>query len=92
MKSKQNLYGQFNTNKHLSEFLLNKIDEYKPITGNILEPSFGEGMFIDNLLAYNISSITGIEIDSKLFNNYKSPDDKVNLFNKDFFLAALTSF
>lgn len=75
--------GAFYTDNELVNFLTEKILINNP--KRILEPSFGEGVFIKNLYKkkYN-SEIVGIEIDKKIFEELKINNDKLKLINKNF--------
>jgi adenine-specific DNA-methyltransferase len=86
MKDKINRYGQFFTEENLCDYVLNKINEIKSIKGNILEPSFGSGNFINNLEKYNDINLDGVEIDEMHYNNYinNNYNKNVCLHNIDF--------
>lgn len=82
MKSKVNQYGQFFTESEMCEWALDIINEIKPIKGDVLEPSFGSGNFIDEIVKYKEVEVDGVEIDPEHFNSYKN--ELVKLFNSDF--------
>jgi hypothetical protein len=84
MKSKINQYGQFFTETDLCKLTLEIVNNIKKIQGNLLEPSFGRGNFVDEMSKYENVKVDAVEIDSEHFNSYKN--DKVNLFNQDFIL------
>lgn len=81
-KTKEGRYGQFFTNEGLCDNVLSIVNKIKPISGDILEPSFGTGNFIDSIKKYKINSITGIEIDDTLFKSWG--DDRIHTLNVDF--------
>lgn len=80
-KDKKNQYGQFFTENNLVKFVLEKTNNIKNIKGDILEPSFGEGAFLKELINYEVN-IDAFEIDDKLSSNIKS--DKLNELYNDF--------
>jgi adenine-specific DNA-methyltransferase len=82
MKSVKSQFGQFFTEEDLCKNVLEIVNTIKPIGGNILEPSFGDGEFIKCLSAYNYTSLDGIEIDKSHFNKCKVPN--TFLYNMDF--------
>jgi len=61
--------GQFFTHKDLCKSVIDIVNKIKPIHGSILEPSFGSGNFIDEILKYPCN-VDGIEIDKRHFDNY----------------------
>lgn len=65
-------YGQYMTPKIIADFMVSMIEHGKQ--ANILEPSSGEGIFIDTLRHYGYSNITAYEIDGEL---YKKDDSSV---------------
>jgi 16S rRNA A1518/A1519 N6-dimethyltransferase RsmA/KsgA/DIM1 with predicted DNA glycosylase/AP lyase activity len=82
-KNKETL-GQFFTKKSLCKELLKTIT----IEDNsiIIEPSFGEGSFIETIdKNYIYKKILGIELDASLYNNYKPNKDKIKLLNKNYY-------
>lgn len=82
MRSDINKYGQFFTTPTMCSQTLDIVNKIKPITGNLLEPSFGSGNFVDEMSKLNNVNIDAIEIDKKHFNSYQS--NIVNLYNLDF--------
>ena len=84
MKSEINKYGQFFTEKEMCKYVLDIVNNIKPLKGKVLEPSFGSGNFIDELSNYDVE-IEGVEIDEKYYNSYKnSKKNNALLFNFDF--------
>lgn len=81
-KSKINQYGQFFTKSDMCKWTLDIVNDIKEIKGDLLEPSFGTGNFIDEMVKYKDTKIDAIEIDTNHFNTYKN--NSVNLFNEDF--------
>ena len=76
-----NKYGQFFTHEELCKSVIETINNIKGINGNILEPSFGSGNFINEIVKYS-SNIDALEIDVNHFNKYTNK--MVNLINSDF--------
>lgn len=85
-KSKEGKYGQFFTIIEMCDNVLNIVNSIKEIDGDILEPSFGTGNFIDSIVnnKFKFKKIDGIEIDDNNFKNYLNNNDNVNLYNMDF--------
>ena len=79
-KSDKSKYGQFNTGIDECKFTLNEIKKHIDLSGNILEPSFGTGNFVNELKKESNVSIDAVEIDSKVY----KPIDGVNTINDDF--------
>ena len=52
-KSKEGKYGQFFTIIEMCDNVLNIVNSIKEIDGDILEPSFGTGNFIDSIVNSN---------------------------------------
>lgn len=79
-------YGQYMTPYDIINESLKLIDikKYK----KILEPSCGTGQFIEKIKEINNkASITGIELDKKIYDNiHKNFDKKVQIINDDFLL------
>ena len=82
MKDKISKYGQFFTENDMCKSVLEIINKIKKIEGNILEPSFGSGNFIEALQKDSNTNIYGIEIDKDHFDKYEN--ENKNLFNDDF--------
>ncbi len=73
--TKKNKYGQYFTPKMVAEFMVD-LASINP-NAKILEPSCGEGVFLDVLTEKGFSNLTAYEIDKELatdynFINYKS--------------------
>ena len=80
--SKKKQLGAFYTDNSLVKFLVKKIINDNP--NSILEPSFGDGIFIKNILEQNFDKpIFGIEIDKKTFHKVKN-EKNLHLINKNF--------
>ena len=87
-KEKFNKYGQFMTEDKLVTSVLQTINQLSPIRGNILEPSFGKGAFVNGIVNnYSFDRIDGYEIDPTMFNQISVDNDKVNLQLNDFILS-----
>jgi adenine-specific DNA-methyltransferase len=81
--TKKKKLGAFYTDNVLVNFLTEKILINNP--NRILEPSFGDGIFIKNLYKRNYNNeIVGIEIDKKTFKEIKINNNKLKLINKNF--------
>lgn len=79
--------GIFFTPTKARKIILNKIKEYSFIPKTILEPSFGSGEFIQDIVdEYPLAIINGVEynkeIFDKVYNNIKNKN--INLINDDF--------
>jgi len=85
-KAKINKYGQFFTNKLLAKKVLEVVNKINKINGVILEPSFGDGVFIDELIKYNNILIDAYEVDNVIYNSYINSDKNINLILGDFIL------
>lgn len=81
-KSHKAKYGQFNTGVNECEFTLNSISKYTEIKGDVLEPSFGSGNFVNSLQQYPVN-IDAFEVDKLV---YKSIEG-VNTVLGDFLLT-----
>ncbi len=70
--------GQVFTPSYIAEFMVSSIKklitewECRPDTLKILEPSVGEGIFLEFLLKYNFTNIVAYEMDTKLKENLLS--------------------
>lgn len=82
--NKEGKYGQFFTDKELCDYVLNEVNNIKKISGNCLEPSFGDGKFLKSFEKYNFDKLVGIEIDSEHFIKYNSDDNRIEILNEDF--------
>ena len=63
----KNVLGQYFTPSHIARIMVDLIES--PRESKILEPSAGEGVFLDVLHEAGYSNIEGIEIDSSLKQN-----------------------
>ncbi len=84
MKTEKSKYGQFNTGVNECELTINELKKITNLHGDILEPSFGTGNFINELLKYDVS-IDAFEIDKNVY----KPIDRCNCFNGDFLLQEI---
>lgn len=78
--------GQVFTRQEIADYMVSlfNIDTNE----NVLDPCFGEGVFIKSLLANQFKLIQGYEIDSRLFEHTKQQRfESVELFNTDFLLS-----
>ncbi|MCI1244406.1 MAG: Eco57I restriction-modification methylase domain-containing protein [Bacilli bacterium] len=63
--------GQVFTPKIISDFMVGLFDMGKK--ANILDPCFGEGVFVNSLKDKGFSNVTAIELDKKLFDSFDAP-------------------
>lgn len=82
MAKDKNKFGQYMTPELVADFMVELIAHEKNCS--ILEPSCGEGAFIDSLLKHNYSDITAYEIDSEIVNK------KHSIIIKSFVSATLS--
>lgn len=77
--------GQVFTPDSISDFMANLVLQYSPRT--ILDPCFGDGIFIKSLLKLGVDpqNIIGIEIDESKVRKVRSEVGRVNLSEEDFF-------
>ena len=75
--------GAFYTDNKLVNFINDKIIKQKP--NSILEPSFGDGIFIKDLISKKFNKkIVGVEIDKNTFQNFDIKQDNIKTYNKNF--------
>ena len=55
----------------------------------VLDPCFGDGVFLDSIAENTDFHSTGYEIDTSLFCSYKSKASNVSLYNADFLLGNI---
>jgi len=83
MKSKKIILGQFYTSEEVADFMVSLSSN--PKDSAVLEPSFGEGIFINSLLKAGFTNIKGYEIDEKNYRIVKERfGNKVNIECKDY--------
>ena len=74
--------GQIFTKKIVAEYM---VDQFTlPYDSRILDPCFGEGVFLNSLLEKSIYKIYGVELDSNLFNSVVQKYPEMHLDNGDF--------
>ena len=88
MKKKQQQYGQYFTENTLVKYTLDVVKDYSYLNGDCLEPSFGDGDFIEELKNYDLN-IDAYEIDTEIFKD-KFDLSNVKLFNSDFIYNNIT--
>jgi adenine-specific DNA-methyltransferase len=82
--------GQVFTPKYVSDFMVTNIGKFNRKTDNpthplqVLEPSVGEGIFLDSLLKQGYSNITAYEMDSTLKNKLLTSYPTVNFKFENF--------
>jgi len=79
--------GIFFTPTKARKIILNKIKEYSFIPKTILEPSFGSGEFIQDIIdEYPLAIIDGVEYNKEIFDkvNNNIENKNINLVNEDF--------
>lgn len=79
--------GSFYTPVPLIKYMVKQAFDYMDIK-SVLEPSIGDGRFIDELLNYNVK-ITGVELYEDKIKNYDRHDAKLSLICSDFISYAL---
>lgn len=79
--------GSFYTPPLLVKYMVNYAIK-KKLVQKVLEPSIGDGRFIDELLNYDVD-ITGIELYPEKIENYKLKSEKLKLKCSDFISYAL---
>jgi hypothetical protein len=84
VKSKANQYGQFFTKNDMCKWTLDIVNNIKKIKGDLLEPSFGSGNFVDEMTKFDNVKVDAVEIDKIHFNSYKNIN--AILVNQDFLL------
>jgi len=82
MKNKQQQYGQFFTPDDMSKEVIDIIEKFKSIEGDVLEPSFGDGSFLRTLSGYDIN-IDAFEVDENIFMDYTDVNTRLNDFILD---------
>ncbi len=82
--------GQVFTKKYVSNFMFSLFNIDK--NGLLLDPCFGEGVFIEEAIERGYANITGYEIDKDLFYNLKAKElsKNINLHLSDFLLNDST--
>lgn len=85
-KSKEGKYGQFFTVREMCDDVLRIVDGIKKIGGDLLEPSFGIGNFVDAIVdgGYGFDALDAVEIDTANFEKYSCANSAVSLYNMDF--------
>ncbi|MDH2925431.1 adenine-specific DNA-methyltransferase [Nicoletella semolina] len=78
----KNAYGQYFTPKIMADFMVQLSTVSK--TGHILEPSCGEGVFLDSLIENGFKNITAYEIDKSL-----STDNQYSVTYQSFISANI---
>ena len=74
--------GQIFTKKEVAKYMVNMLDCKKDSL--ILDPCFGDGVFLDTLLINNYYNCIGCEIDPSLFSNYNNKNKKIDVYNIDY--------
>lgn len=77
------------TQNPIAEFVLEETNKVSPIKGKLLEPAFGNGVFIRHALKYPYEKIDGYEIHKETFDSVKIEEKNVNLYNQDFLLSEI---
>ncbi len=75
--------GQVYTKKIIANYMVDLLD--LPKNSHIIDPCFGKGIFLESLKEKNYKNVTGIEIDSNLYNLVKEEFSSFELINKNFF-------
>lgn len=80
MSNSKNKYGQYMTPPMVTNLMVSMID--KPKTSKVIEPSCGDGAFINELFSNGFDDVMGVEIDKDLISNKYS-----NVIINDDFLS-----
>lgn len=81
--------GQVFTNEYVANYMTSLFSI--PKKSPILDPCFGEGVFIKSLIDNGFSNITGIEIDYNLFQCANKNFKNLILLNRDFLMSPCKS-
>jgi len=79
--SKRKQLGQYYTSPEIADLMVELITQ--PKISKVLEPSFGNGVFIESLINRGFDNINGVELDPKNFQLAKKYTE-ANLINCDF--------
>ena len=77
--------GQVFTKISVAKSMVNLFD--LPKDAHILDPCFGDGIFIEALLQESFSNVVGYEIDSRFVNKLKSKKPSLEIYCKDFLVT-----
>lgn len=77
--------GQVFTNECVAKFMISLFEDIEQ--GKILDPCFGNGVFIKAALEAGYTDVEGYEIDNSLYKNVKHTYSEISLYNKDFLLT-----
>lgn len=76
--------GQVYTKRNIADFMVNLFTIADGV--RVLDPCFGEGVFVKSLLDNTNHGILGVEIDKASFDKFKNPNpERCHLLNCDFF-------
>ena len=79
--------GQIFTREDVAKYMISLFNI--GINSRVLDPCFGSGNFIKQLLSLGFSNIDGYEIDKTLYNKAKKEFKSCNLYNQDFLSADI---
>lgn len=74
--------GQVFTNRIVADYMVSLFSLDK--NTHIIDPCFGDGVFLDALKKSGYKNITGYEIDNHLFEKVKKTYNNSSLYNTDF--------
>ena len=77
--------GQVFTSSVVAKYMVSLLNI--SFSSSILDPCFGDGVFIDACLEAGFTNITGYEIDENLYNAVKKCHSDIDLFNSDYLRA-----
>ena len=80
--------GQVFTREDVAKYMISLFNI--GINSNVLDPCFGSGNFIKQLLALGFRNIDGYEIDKILYTKNKNKFKTCNLYNQDFLSANIS--
>jgi adenine-specific DNA-methyltransferase len=87
IKDKKIRFGQFLTSKEIADFMTNL--STKPKSAKVLEPSAGQGVFIQSLIDKGFENINGVELDEQFFNLLQDNFPKTNFQLVDFLKTSI---
>ena len=77
--------GQVFTSSIVAKYMVSLLNI--DLSSSILDPCFGDGIFIDSCLDAGFTNLTGYEIDDDLFTIVKRKYQKLRLYNSDYLQA-----
>lgn len=81
--------GQVFTSTIVAKYMVSLLKT--DLSSSILDPCFGDGVFIDACLDAGYTNVCGYEIDNKLYNHVSSNHPDLKLYNSDYLQADETN-